>query len=91
MTVTRGLLILNSRFFAECRVARTMSLWNQRLLSAMAIAPLHADLMARLASPSSVRRFSIAIRMDNGRLRMFIGWRVIYACGQPSDVHSIAL
>jgi len=58
---------------------------GQRLLSAMAIAPLHADLMARLASPSSVRRFAIPIRMDNGRLRVFIGWRVIYsACFGPT-------
>jgi glutamate dehydrogenase (NADP+) len=44
------------------------------------------DVLLRLSAPKSVRRFTLPVRMDDGSLRLFTGWRLVYSnCFGPHE------
>jgi len=51
---------------------------NQRLDKALRYVTLHADAIERLKTPKASLTVSIPVRMDNGSLRVFQGYRVRY-------------
>lgn len=51
---------------------------NQRLEKALRYVTLHEDAIERLKAPKSSLTVSIPVRMDNGSLRLFQGYRVRY-------------
>jgi glutamate dehydrogenase (NADP+) len=56
-----------------------------RLGSALALSGLPEDVMLRLSRPKTVRRFWLPVRMDDGSLRLFTGWRLRYSdCFGPT-------
>ncbi len=69
-------MILNSVF---------SKLAGPRFASALAGAGVHEEVLERLLLPKSVRRFSLPVRMDQGRLQVFTGWRLVYSdCFGPT-------
>ena len=56
-----------------------------RFDAALKLAPLPSDALVRLQQPRSVRRFALPVRMDDGSLQSFTGWRVVYSnCFGPT-------
>ena len=51
---------------------------SQRLSDALRVVTVSADTMERLSHPKSVLKVSIPVRMDDGSLRTFRGYRVRY-------------
>ena len=49
---------------------------SQRLEEALKHATISADAIERLKLPKSCLKVSIPVRMDNGDLRIFLGYRV---------------
>jgi glutamate dehydrogenase (NADP+) len=50
-----------------------------RLESAIRLTPLPNNAIKILAEPQSVKRMALPLLMDDGTVRVFIGWRVIYS------------
>lgn len=50
-----------------------------RFAEALRVAPLGRDAEALLSEPRHVHRFTLPVRMQDGALRIFTGWRVRYA------------
>ena len=59
-------------------LASLLSDANQRLEKALHYVHIHADAIERLKAPKSSLTVSIPVRMDNGSLRVFQGYRVRY-------------
>ena len=62
-----------------------MKLGGPRFARALAQAGMSEDVLLRLSAPKSVRRFTLPVRMDDGSLRLFTGWRIVYSnCFGPT-------
>lgn len=60
-------------------------LGGARFASALAASSLSEDIKLRLSLPKAVRRFNLPVRMDDGSLRLFTGWRLRYSdCFGPT-------
>ncbi len=60
-------------------------LGGTRFASALAMSGLSEDVKLRLTLPKTVRRFTLPVRMDDGGLRLFTGWRLRYSdCFGPT-------
>jgi glutamate dehydrogenase (NADP+) len=62
-----------------------MKLGGPRFARALTQAGMSEDVLLRLSEPKSVRRFTLPLRMDDGSLRLFTGWRIVYSnCFGPT-------